>query len=49
MTQSPSPLRARMIEDMTIRRFGDKTQKQYVRHIKNFTSFFRLSAGPGLR
>ncbi len=35
-----SPLRARMIEDMTIRRFSEKTQKQYVRHIRNFTSFF---------
>ena len=39
MTQKMSPLRRRMIEDMTIRGFTEKTQKQYIRHIRNFTLF----------
>ena len=34
MTQKISPLRQRMIEDMTIRGLTEKTQKQYIRHIK---------------
>ena len=34
-----SPLRARMIDDMTLRRFGEKTQSDYIRHVKNFTIF----------
>ena len=32
-----SPLRRRMIEDMTVRGFGEKTQSDYIRHVKNFT------------
>jgi hypothetical protein len=28
-----SPLRRRMIEDMTIRGFGEKTQSDYIRHV----------------
>ncbi len=28
-----SPLRQRMIEDMTIRNFAAKTQKDYIRHV----------------
>ena len=40
MTQKMSPLRQRMIEDMTIRGLTEKTQKQYIRPIKNFTIFF---------
>lgn len=44
MTQEKiSPLRRRMIEDMTIRGFTEKTQKQYIRHIKRFTAFFGRS------
>jgi Putative transposase len=31
-----SPLRRRMIEDMTIRKFGQKTQHDYVRRVKEF-------------
>jgi len=32
MSSAPmTPLRQRMIEDMTIRQFGDKTQHDYVR------------------
>ncbi|OYY85147.1 MAG: hypothetical protein B7Y61_07910 [Rhizobiales bacterium 35-66-30] len=34
-----SPLRQRMIEDMTIRRFGKHTQRDYVRQIAEFTAF----------
>jgi integrase/recombinase XerD len=37
MTTRPiSPLRRRMIEDMTIRQFGSKTQKDYVRVVRDF-------------
>ena len=35
MTIAPvSPLRQRMIEDMTIRQFGAKTQTDYIREIE---------------
>ena len=34
-----SPLRRRMIEDMTVRGFVEKTQSDYIRHVKNFTVF----------
>jgi integrase/recombinase XerD len=42
-TQPISPLRQRMIEDMTIRQFGDKTQKDYVRVVRNFAVFLGRS------
>ena len=32
-----SPLRRRMIEDMTIRKFAPKTQHDYLQRVKNFT------------
>jgi integrase/recombinase XerD len=38
-----SPLRRRMIEDMTLRGFGEKVQKDYIRHVKNFTIFLGRS------
>jgi len=38
-----SPLRQRMIEDMTIRKFAPKTQHDYVQRIKNFTAFLGRS------
>ncbi len=38
-----SPLRRRMIEDMTVRKFVEKTQKDYVRHVKGFTTFLGRS------
>ena len=44
-----SPLRARMIDDMMLRRFGEKTQNDYIRHVKNFTIFLGRApdtAGP---
>ena len=44
MSQAPiSPLRRRMIEDMTVRGFGEKTQSDYLRHVKNFTLFLGRS------
>jgi len=38
-----SPLRRRMIEEMTIRHFSAKTQQQYIRAVKNFADFFGRS------
>jgi integrase/recombinase XerD len=38
-----SPLRRRMIEDMTIRKLAPKTQQGYVRTIKDFTVFLGRS------
>ena len=37
-----TPLRQRMIEDMTIRRFGEHTQRDYVRQVREFTAFLGL-------
>jgi len=34
-----SPLRQRMIDDMTARHFGEKSQKDYIRCVKNLTVF----------
>src|SRR6516165_7746668 len=39
-----SPLRRRLIEDMTIRRLGPGTQHQYIRHVKSFADFVGRSA-----
>ena len=44
-----SPLRRRMIEDMKIRGFSEKTRSDYVRHVKAFAFFLGRSphrAGP---
>jgi integrase/recombinase XerD len=38
-----SPLRARMIEDMTVRGFGDKTRNDYIRHVRSFAAFIGRS------
>jgi integrase/recombinase XerD len=38
-----SPLRQRMIEDMTARHFAEKAQKDYIRYVKNFTAFLGRS------
>ena len=35
-----SPLRRRMVEDMTVRGFAPKTQTGYIRTVRNFTAFF---------
>ena len=36
---SDSPLRRRMIEDMTVRNFVEKTRNDYIRHVRIFTAF----------
>jgi site-specific recombinase XerD len=41
--QAMSPLRRRMIEDMTIRKFAPKTQHDYVQSVKNFAAFLGRS------
>ena len=41
--QAISPLRRRMIEDMTVRKFVEKTQNDYIRHVKNLTAFLGRS------
>jgi integrase/recombinase XerD len=38
-----SPLRQRMIEDMSLRNFGEKTQKDYIRAVKSLTIFLKRS------
>ena len=38
-----SPLRQRMIEDMSLRHFDEKTQKDYIRAVKNLTIFLGRS------
>ncbi len=45
MTDTPiSPLRRRMIEDMTVRKFTARTQEGYIRAVKGFSTF--LGASP---
>ena len=40
MSEKPiSPLRRRMIEDMTVRNFVEKTRNDYIRHVRIFTAF----------
>jgi len=34
-----SPLRARSIEDMTVRGFAEKTRHDYIRHVQAFAAF----------
>ena len=44
MSETPiSPLRRRMIEDMTVRNFVEKTRNDYIRHVKTFTAFLGRS------
>ncbi len=38
-----SPLRRRMIEDMTLRKLAPKTQASYIRAVRNFTAFLGRS------
>ena len=38
-----SPLRRRMIEDMSIRKFAAKTQHDYVQRVKDFATFLGRS------
>ena len=41
--EAMSPLRRRMIEDMTIRKFTSKTQHDYVQRVKKFAAFLGRS------
>jgi len=44
MIEAPvSPLRRRMIEDMTIRKFAPRTQEGYIRAVKGFSAFLGAS------
>src|SRR6202162_4531192 len=44
MLEKPSsPLRQRMIDDMTARRFKEKVQKDYVRHVRTFAALLGRS------
>jgi site-specific recombinase XerD len=38
-----SPLRRRMIEDMCVRKFTEKTQHDYIRHVEQFAKFLGRS------
>ena len=38
-----SPLRARIIEDMTVRGFNEHTRRDYVRHVRSFAAFIGRS------
>jgi len=41
--EATSPLRRRMIEDMTVRKFAPKTQHDYLQRVKNFAVFLGRS------
>ncbi len=41
--EAASPLRRRMIEDMTIRQFGEHTKRDYVRQVRQFAAFLVCS------
>ena len=44
MSETPiSPLRQRMIEDMTVRKFGAATQRNYIRAVKALSEFLGRS------
>src|SRR6202049_310080 len=44
MSENPiSPLRRRMIEDMTVRNFVEKTRNDYIRHVRTFAAFLGRS------
>ena len=40
MSEKPiSDLRRRMLEDMAVRKFGEKTRHDYIRHVEAFARF----------
>ena len=43
---SVSPLRQRMLEDMTIRGFGEQTKRDYVRQVRMFAAFIDRKPAP---
>ena len=49
MSDKPiSPLRQRMIDDMTARPFSEKVQKAYVRQVRTFAAFLGRSRSPSV-
>ena len=42
-TKPISDVRRRMIEDMSVRNFGEKTQADYIRHVERFVKFLGRS------
>ena len=38
-----TPLRRRMLEDMALRKFGEKTQTDYICHVERFARFLGRS------
>src|ERR1700756_773356 len=50
MSEKPiSPLRQRMIEDMTVRNFVEKTRNDYIRQVKTFTAFLGPDRRPSAK
>jgi len=50
MRETPiSPLRRRMIEDMMVRNFVEKTRHDYIRHVRTFTAFIGRSPDSATR
>lgn len=44
MSEKPiSELRRRMLEDMAVRKFGEKTRHDYIRHVAMFAKFLGRS------
>ena len=44
MSDEPiSPLRRRMIEDMTVRNFSADTQRNYIRGVRTWPSFWSIT------
>jgi len=44
MSEKPiSDLRRRMLDDMAVRQFGEKTRGDYIRHVETFTRFLGRS------
>ena len=41
--QPVTPLRRRMLDDMTMRRMGSRTQHDYIRHVRDFAGFLARS------
>jgi integrase/recombinase XerD len=44
MSEKPiSEIRRRMLEDMAVRKFGEKTRHDYIRHVAMFAKFLGRS------
>ena len=44
-TQTISPLRQRMIDDMRMRNFSPSTQRNYIRYVRDFAAYLQRSPG----